>query len=238
MVPPWGWGWVYYSTEGGGCQGDTRYEIQDRKCGGGKKPPSQRGFTPFGKKKKWIPRWDTHYFWCRWWDSEPRRTKFGNKLHRQSRKGKVAGSLKWFLHPPSSSKNRGYPFGVSPVFGAGGGTLNPAERSSATSCTDRVETRAFACSLKWFLTHQQHQNTGHPFGVPRILVPVVGLEPTRCRHQRILSPSRLPIPSHRRIFRRPCGQRIYCIIVSWKSQVPPRNFSGAFLNFCCRACIQ
>ena len=31
------------------------------------------------------------------------------------------------------------------------------------------------------------------------LVPVVGLEPTRCRHQRILSPSRLPIPSHRRI---------------------------------------
>ena len=30
------------------------------------------------------------------------------------------------------------------------------------------------------------------------LVPVVGLEPTRCRHQRILSPSRLPIPSYRR----------------------------------------
>lgn len=29
------------------------------------------------------------------------------------------------------------------------------------------------------------------------LVPVVGLEPTRCRHQRILSPSRLPIPSYR-----------------------------------------
>ena len=29
------------------------------------------------------------------------------------------------------------------------------------------------------------------------LVPVVGLEPTRCCHQRILSPSRLPIPSHR-----------------------------------------
>ena len=29
------------------------------------------------------------------------------------------------------------------------------------------------------------------------MVPVVGLEPTRCRHQRILSPPRLPIPSHR-----------------------------------------
>lgn len=29
------------------------------------------------------------------------------------------------------------------------------------------------------------------------LVPVVGLEPTRCCHQRILNPSRLPIPSYR-----------------------------------------
>lgn len=31
-----------------------------------------------------------------------------------------------------------------------------------------------------------------------ISVPVVGVEPTRCHHQRILSPSRLPIPTHRR----------------------------------------
>ena len=30
------------------------------------------------------------------------------------------------------------------------------------------------------------------------LVPIVGVEPTRCCHQRILSPSRLPIPSYRR----------------------------------------
>ena len=30
-----------------------------------------------------------------------------------------------------------------------------------------------------------------------ILVPVVGVEPTRCCHHRILSPARLPIPSHR-----------------------------------------
>ena len=35
---------------------------------------------------------------------------------------------------------------------------------------------------------------GDGFGV---VVPMVGLEPTRCCHQRILSPSRLPIPSHR-----------------------------------------
>ena len=29
------------------------------------------------------------------------------------------------------------------------------------------------------------------------LVPVAGVEPARCRHHRILSPARLPIPSHR-----------------------------------------
>ena len=32
------------------------------------------------------------------------------------------------------------------------------------------------------------------------MVPVVGLEPTRCRQQRILSPPRLPIPTHRQGF--------------------------------------
>ena len=32
------------------------------------------------------------------------------------------------------------------------------------------------------------------------MVPVVGLEPTRCRQQRILSPPRLPIPTHRQEF--------------------------------------
>ena len=37
-----------------------------------------------------------------------------------------------------------------------------------------------------------------PFG-GFISVPVVGVEPTRCHHQRILSPSRLPIPTHRLI---------------------------------------
>ena len=31
------------------------------------------------------------------------------------------------------------------------------------------------------------------------LVPVVGLEPTRCRQRRILNPLRLPIPSHRHV---------------------------------------
>ena len=32
------------------------------------------------------------------------------------------------------------------------------------------------------------------------LVPKVGLEPTRCRHLRILSPTRLPIPPFRQIY--------------------------------------
>ena len=32
------------------------------------------------------------------------------------------------------------------------------------------------------------------------LVPVVGVEPTRYRYHRILSPARLPIPSHRRLY--------------------------------------
>ena len=32
------------------------------------------------------------------------------------------------------------------------------------------------------------------------MVPVVGLEPTRCRQQRMLSPPRLPIPTHRQEF--------------------------------------
>ena len=31
------------------------------------------------------------------------------------------------------------------------------------------------------------------------VVPVIGVEPIRCRHHWILSPARLPIPSHRRI---------------------------------------
>ena len=44
-----------------------------------------------------------------------------------------------------------------------------------------------------------NKQKGTADAIPFLLVPVVGLEPTRCRHQRILSPSRLPIPSHRRI---------------------------------------
>ena len=42
-------------------------------------------------------------------------------------------------------------------------------------------------------------NKKHPNGCLLFMVPEVGLEPTRYRYQRILSPSRLPIPSFRQI---------------------------------------
>ena len=41
------------------------------------------------------------------------------------------------------------------------------------------------------------------------LVPVVGLEPTRCRQRRILNPLRLPIPSHRQICRNPLRRELW-----------------------------
>ena len=47
----------------------------------------------------------------------------------------------------------------------------------------------------------QHKNMGYPVGVSHILVPVAGLEPARCRQRWILSPLRLPIPSHRQVCR-------------------------------------
>ena len=47
------------------------------------------------------------------------------------------------------------------------------------------------------LRDTDRETRGRHTNVPSSLVPVVGLEPTRYRYQRILSPSRLPIPSHR-----------------------------------------
>ena len=42
----------------------------------------------------------------------------------------------------------------------------------------------------------------------RVLVPMVGVEPTRYCYQRILSPPRLPIPPHRHIY----GTLFFCLI--------------------------
>ena len=55
-------------------------------------------------------------------------------------------------------------------------------------------------------------------GVPFILVPVAGLEPARCRHRWILSPLRLPIPSHRHLV------LVYCSTGLRKMQPPILSF--------------
>ena len=60
------------------------------------------------------------------------------------------------------------------------------------------------------------------------LVPVAGVEPARYRYHWILSPARLPIPSHRRL-------RIYYIINSEKCKI---NFSNSEISFdfCAAVC--
>ncbi len=60
-----------------------------------------------------------------------------------------------------------------------------------------------------------------------ILVPMVGLEPTRCCHQRILSPSRLPIPSHRRIERLGTVQTSFSLLYNKCAQIA-RHFCFDF----------
>lgn len=42
-----------------------------------------------------------------------------------------------------------------------------------------------------------------------VVVPVVGLEPTRHRWQRILSPPRLPIPAHRQVIGKKALNALY-----------------------------
>ena len=45
----------------------------------------------------------------------------------------------------------------------------------------------------------EQRKTPETYSFESFLVPVAGLEPARCRHRWILSPLRLPIPSHRQI---------------------------------------
>ena len=82
-----------------------------------------------------------------------------------------------WLAPPEIRKNRGKQRdfrGGSGMCGegkgAGGGTLNPAERSSATSCADKGELRTLAGSLKWFL----HPSTTSKYGAPLWGTPYFG----------------------------------------------------------------
>ena len=50
------------------------------------------------------------------------------------------------------------------------------------------------------------------------MVPVTGLEPVRCRQRRILSPLRLPIPSHRQV-----QELLYAIAVPFASKILRSN---------------
>lgn len=96
--------------------------------------------------------------------------------------------------------------GVYEFLIAEGGTLRlnispPALRADVAEgfCFPPAENdppdRFFYAALSPYLSIDQNEEP--PIGWFFILVPKVGLEPTRCRQQRILSPSRLPIPSLR-----------------------------------------
>ena len=65
----------------------------------------------------------------------------GIKLHLLRGSESFIWQFEVVSHPPSTSKY-GAPRWGTPYFGAGGGTLNPAERCSATSCADKAEKRA------------------------------------------------------------------------------------------------
>ena len=114
------------------------------------------------------------------------------------------------LFPPASSpvrlnQTQRHPTGAS-VFGAGGGTLRSnrpllALRAARSDCFrspagQNAPQDRFFPRLRVPFDLTKHRGTQR---VPLCLVPVVGLEPTRYCYQRILSPSRLPIPSHRRM---------------------------------------
>ena len=114
-----------------------------------------------------------------------------------------------FVSPASSpvrlNQTQRHPTGAS-VFGAGGGTLRSnrpclhsvlrARTAFAPRPGKTLHRTVLFPRLRVPFDLTKHRGTQR---VPLCLVPVVGLEPTRYCYQRILSPSRLPIPSHRRI---------------------------------------
>ena len=90
--------------------------------------------------------------------------------------------------------------------GAGGGTRFARLRALGRSRSQQSTGLLLCAARPSSPTHAFRINKkGTADAIPFLLVPVVGLEPTRCRHQRILSPSRLPIPSFRR--------KLYSIII-------------------------
>ena len=63
----------------------------------------------------------------------------GIKLHRQRGNENLYWQFEVVSRPSTVSKKQEHSKEYSCFFGAGGGTLNPAEQSSATNCTDRME---------------------------------------------------------------------------------------------------
>ena len=61
------------------------------------------------------------------------------------------------------------------------------------------------------------------------LVPVAGLEPARYRYRWILSPLRLPIPSHRHLFL-VCNDNYYILSFRKNQQVKSQNFKISVKN--------
>ena len=87
------------------------------------------------------------------------------------------------------------PFGVYISAGGGGGLPRASKVSTGDFCARLC--RAALFDPRIHATKEKPQKLCAFWGF--ISVPVVGVEPTRCHHQRILSPSRLPIPTHRLI---------------------------------------
>ena len=105
-----------------------------------------------------------------------------NQTQRGTQRVPLCVWCRWWDSPLKSS------FACSPCCAPGLLSLpGRAKRSTGPFCFPRLR-------VPFDLT--KHRGTQR---VPLCLVPVVGLEPTRYCYQRILSPSRLPIPSHRRI---------------------------------------
>ena len=102
-------------------------------------------------------------------------------------------------HQPGA-KRKGPPCGSALSLWCRWWDSEPRRASSAASCSRSPSPSSFPATCCAFSPINRHKAKGRtPRVRPFTLVPVVGLEPTRCRHQRILSPSRLPIPSHRLI---------------------------------------
>ena len=91
----------------------------------------------------------------------------------------------------------------------GSGKANPVRKRGARERADDV------------LLFHRNKRTSEQSGLCSDVVPVVGLEPTRYRYQRILSPSRLPIPSHRHL--------TISHYTGWESKIQEKLFASGIM---------